>query len=534
MTIVDSPRPTERPREQTIASGSDSPKNRESERSTSRLSQLGGLDAAFLFAETPTMHLHVCGLLILDTSTMPEDYSYELIRSTFAERVADLPLARQRLVPTPLNISRPFWATDPDFDIDNHLHRVALGAKGDQRSLGELAGDIASVPLRRDRPLWELWIIEGLPEEHVAILAKMHHSTIDGISGALLMGHLLDMKGPDASGTSPKKAQVAGQSHADQPHVSSLPGTPELLWRGVTSRLEEPWEIVKLVPATALRLGSTLWGLGRSREQAGAAKPFVAPRTSFNTTITAHRSIAFVDVSLGEIKTIKNAVNVTVNDVVTAIVGGALRHYLDVRDELPEKSLVAATPVSVHEHGVKGKGVTQVSVMFSALATDIDEPLERLRHVAAANARAKQIHRMVGADTLLRWAEHFWLNAFALGSRLYSALHLAEHHPVVHNLILSNVPGPREPLYLGGAHLVGLYPLGPITDGAGLNITVLSQEDRLGFGIISCPEFMPDVWDLAAAIPEALGELVSAVEANASKSRKGRRTTLKLVGASST
>jgi len=149
--------------------------------------------------------------------------------------------------------------------------------------------------------------------------------------------------------------------------------------------------------------------------------------------------------------------------------------------------------------------------MFSSLATNEKDPLDRLQAVASSNRQAKKIHKMVGADTLLRWSEHFWLNGFGLGARLYSTLHVADHHPVVHNLILSNVPGPPIPLYLAGARLVGLYPLGPITDGAGLNVTVLSQEERIGFGFVACPDLVRDIWDIADAVPEALAELVDAV-----------------------
>jgi WS/DGAT/MGAT family acyltransferase len=265
------------------------------------------------------------------------------------------------------------------------------------------------------------------------------------------------------------------------------------------------------VPATAFRLATTVWRLGRQGDNGTpTAKPFTAPRTLFNATITARRSVAFTDVTLADIKKVKDAFGVTVNDVVTAVVGGALRHYLEDRGELPDRSLLAAAPVSVHDQTAERGGMTKISVMFSTLATDEKDPVERLRAIASANTRAKEIHRMVGADTLMRWAEHFWLNAFALGARLYSSLHVADHHRVVHNLILSNVPGPPVPLYMAGARLVGLYPLGPITDGAGLNVTVLSQEDRVGFGIITCPDLVPRVWDLADAVPGALAELVEA------------------------
>ncbi len=337
-------------------------------------------------------------------------------------------------------------------------------------------------------------MIEGLADGRVAVLVKMHHSTIDGVSGANIMGHLLDLE-PAPPPRSPVLARMACRKDRRVRSSSSVTAWPP--------RLSEPLDLARLVPATAFRVATTLWRLGRRESNdAPAAMPFTAPRTSFNATITARRSVAFTDVSLADIKMVKNAFGVTVNDVVTAVVGGALRHYLEDLGELPDRPLLAAAPISVHDQTTKREGTTKVSVMFSTLATDEKDPVERLRTIASANTRAKEIHNMVGADTLMRWAEHFWLNAFGLGARLYSTLHVADHHRVVHNLILSNVPGPPVPLYMAGARLVGLYPLGPITDGAGLNVTVLSEEDRVGFGIITCPDLMPQVWDLADAIPE--------------------------------
>src|ERR1039457_2353893 len=156
--------------------------------------QLGGLDAAFLYGETPTTHLHVCGLLLLDPSTMPSGYSYDAIRAMAFERLPKIPSVRQKLATVPLNLARPFWIDDPDLDIDRHLHRVVLEPPGDERSLASVIGDIAGWPLRRDRPLWELWVIEGLADGHVAILVKMHHSTIDGVSGANMMDQMFDLE----------------------------------------------------------------------------------------------------------------------------------------------------------------------------------------------------------------------------------------------------------------------------------------------------------------------------------------------------
>ena len=467
-----------------------------------KMEQLQGLDASFVYCETPTMHLHVCGLLVLDPSTMASGWSFETFRSMLHARLPQIAAVRQKLVPAPLHVSRPFWVDDRDLDIDEHLHRVTAAPPGDDAVLAALAGDIASWPLRRDRPLWDIWVIEGLSGGRVGVIVKMHHSTIDGVSGANIMGRLFDPEPVHefaATGEGWRSARPPRQL--------------ELLGRGLASRLSEPWELALLVPRTAARLASTVWGVGHRGPTAGpVAAPFTAPRTSFNATVTGRRSVAFVDIPLAAVKQVKDRTRVTVNDVVTAVVGGALRCYLEDRGELPDRSLIAAAPVSVHGQTDERGGTTKVSVMFSSLATDEKDPLARLRAVASANGQAKEIHRMVGADTLMRWAEHFWLNAFGLGARLYSTLHLAEHHPVVHNLILSNVPGPTIPLYMAGARLVGLYPLGPITDGAGLNVTVLSQGDRVGFGLIACPDLVPRIWDLADAVPDALRELVAATE----------------------
>lgn len=487
------------------------------------MEQLGGIDSAFLFCETPTMHMHICGLLILDTSTIAEEDCFERIRSMVVGRLEVMPALRHKLANVPLNLGRPFWVDDEDFDIENHIFRTRLAAPGDERALAETVGEIASRPLNRHRPLWEMWVVEGLRDERVALVVKMHHSTIDGVSGANLMGHFFDL---DPTTSPPAVAAAPLRTHR-------APSTVALLSRALRQRLTEPADILRLVPETAYRLGTSLLQMARTGDtQTPMAKPFTAPRTSFNASVSAERCVAFVDVSLADVKAVKSAFGVTVNDVVTAVVGGALRRYLEDRGELPDKSLIAAEPVSVHEQTRDTDGVTKVSVMFATLATNIDDPEDRLRAIAAANLKAKEFHRLVGADTLLEWADHFWLNAFSLGSRLYCGLHVADHLPVVHNLILSNVPGPPCPLYLAGARLAGVYPLGPIMDGAGLNVTVLSQEDRIGFGIIACPRLVANVWELADAMPESLAELVKRTTPAADGRATHRRTTSHSVPAS--
>jgi len=462
--------------------------------------QVAGLDAAFLCCETPGMHMHVCGLLVLDPSTMVGD-PYDQIRSMLLGALTKLPLMRKRLASVPLGVSRPYWVDDMDFDIDHHLHRTRLAPPGDDRALARVAGDVASQPLRRDRPLWEAWYLEGLAGGRVALLAKMHHATIDGVSGVSMMGRLFDFGTP----------QPGNSALPDpwQPHRP--PSSLALLGRSLVVRLSTPYEIARLVPATVRRLAATAGKLGARRDGAhGTVTPFTAPRTSFNATLTGRRSIAFADVPFADVTTVKDAFDVKINDVVTAVVGGALRRYLADRGELPGRPLIAAEPVSVHGQPGVAAGVTKLSVLFSTLATDIEDPVERLRTVAAANRRAKEISQTMGADTFARWTAVVPPNTLALGARLYSGMHLADRHGVVFNLLLSNVAGPPFELYLAGAHVMRTYALGPITDGAGLNVTVISVGDRVGFGIVVCSDLVPQEWAIADAIPDALGELKAA------------------------
>ncbi|MDQ1706213.1 MAG: diacylglycerol O-acyltransferase / wax synthase [Frankiaceae bacterium] len=464
------------------------------------MQRLGGLDSAFLYFETPTMHMHVGGLMLIDPSTMSKPYSFESMRAYIDGRMPLVPAFRRKLATVPLNLSRPYWVEDQDFDLDYHLHRIAVPAPAGDRETADCVAEILSRPMDRSRPLWEMWIVEGRADGLVAVVSKVHHSSIDGITGANMMAELFDLE-PDAP---PRVA-----TEPDPWEGERRPGDLELIGRSVYDLVSRPVGVVKLLPGTLLGIGKIL---NRRRGAPGMPAPFTAPRTSFNATLTPHRTVSFVNVSLDDVKKVKNAFGVKVNDVVLAISSGALRRYLDRRDELPDKSLIAAIPVSVHDRTSDKEGTTKVSFMFSSLASDIDDPAERLRVIAETMDGAKADHELVPASFLQDWAEHAAPNTFSLAARVYSSLRLSERHPVVHNLVISNVPGPPIPLYFNGAELKGLYPLGPIMDGAGLNVTVLSNMDSVGFGFISCKELMPDIWDLANDVPAALAELVSAAE----------------------
>jgi WS/DGAT/MGAT family acyltransferase len=465
------------------------------------MQRLGGMDSAFLYFETPTMHMHVGGLMLVDPSKAKRPYSFEDYREYIASRMHRVPQFRRKLAMVPLNLGKPSWVEDPDFDLDYHLHRAVVPAPGGDRETAAVAADVLSRQMDRNHPLWEMWIVEGRADGLIAIISKVHHSVIDGVTGANMMAELFDLE-PDS--------QPPAEPVVDDWEPERKPSDLELVGRSLLDMVSRPVGVVKLLPGTLLGVGKLAKRRGGGAP--GMPAPFRAPRTSFNATVTAHRTVAYTHVSLGDLKTIKNAFGVKINDVVMAVCSGALRNYLIARDELPDRSLIAAIPISVHASSEDKEGTTKISIMFASLASDVDDPAVRLRQIALTNDGAKADHELVGAHMLQDWAEHAAPNTFSLAARMYSGLRLANRHPVVHNLVISNVPGPPIPLYFNGGRLVELHPLGPVMDGAGLNVTVLSNMDAIGFGFIACKELMPELWDLADAVPGAVEELLEAAK----------------------
>jgi diacylglycerol O-acyltransferase / wax synthase len=471
------------------------------------MERLSGLDASFLYLETPAQMMHVCGIVVLDPETIPGGYSFNAFKAELHSRVSAIPSFRRKLRTVPMKLDHPIWVNDDDFDIDRHIHRMALPSPGGERELADLCGHMAGIPLDRSRPLWEFVVIEGLESGKVAIFTKMHHCTVDGVSGANAISFLCSLE-PDAPPL---------ESAPENAAVARTPSDTELLARGVITNLGKPVAVAKLVGPTAGVLTKTI---GRARSGTAMAAPLRAPRTSFNGTITGHRTVALEDLSLDKIKEIKNAVpGATVNDVVLTLCGGALRRYLDERDELPESSLVASVPVSVRGKSKKQSGSNKVSTIFSRLGTDIEDPLDRLAQVSEGNTNAKDHHKAIPADTLQDWAEFAAPRTFGLAVRMVSSLRLADSGPVIHNLVISNVPGPPMPIYFMGARITGFFPFGPVFHGAGLNITVLSNDGHMDVGLIACRELAPDLWTLAEDIPAAVEELLSAARATTRKTR---------------
>jgi diacylglycerol O-acyltransferase len=463
------------------------------------MERLSGLDSTFLYMETPSLHMHVSMAAVFDPTTVPGGYSYDKVRDLVSERLARAPIFRRRVVEVPFRLDHPYWVEDPEFDIDYHMRRAALPAPGGMEELAEFVGDVCSRQLDRAKPLWEMYIVEGLEGGRIGVVTKIHHCTIDGVSGAELLGELFDLEPDPPPRPVPEEPSPAG---------SSMPSDLELLARALAGRATRPLRIGRL----AWKTGKAFLEVRRVRQSSPgghAALPLTAPRTSLNAAITPHRLVAFSSISLDDVKRVKNARGTTVNDVVLAVCTGALRRYLEDGDELPEDPLVATVPVSV-QGATQRRSANKVSAMFVALPCSIDDPVKRLETIRESTKGAKEEHKALGAEVLLDWAEHATPNVFSAAARAYTRFRLAERHRPIHSLVVSNVPGPDFPLYLGGSELVAGFPLGPVMDGAGLNVTVMSYRGVLNWGFMACRETVPRVAELSRYVPAALDELLAA------------------------
>jgi WS/DGAT/MGAT family acyltransferase len=345
-----------------------------------------------------------------------------------------------------------------------------------------------------------MYVVEGLAGGQIGVVAKTHHAAIDGVSGADLLVNLLDLS------PSPAPAPV------DSWEPERLPSDVELVAGAAIDLSRRPLAMVKAVRRT-LELTLRL----RERNRVPGVKPppapFSAPKTKFNVPITPHRRFALAQVSLDDVKKVKASVafRVTVNDVVLALCAGALRRYLDRDGSLPFSPLVAMVPVSLRTPDQQGAMGNQVSAMLVSLATDVADPLDRLQAIAAETREAKEQETAAGVSTLADWADFMAPAIAARAARMVASTAVLDRLGPIFNVVVSNVPGPPFPLYSAGARLVSLYPMGPIADGMALNMTVMSYLGTVHFGLVSCRETMPDLWDLATDIGDSLAELLKAV-----------------------
>lgn len=459
--------------------------------------RLPGIDAGYLYMETPSQHMHTLKIAVVDVSSVPGGYSFSALERELARRLHLLPPFRRRLVQDPLRLHHPLWVEDPDFDLTQQLRHATLDAPGGLEQFEDLVGRIAGRPLDRRRPLWELWICEGFADGRIGIVTKVHHTVADGVAANALLANVVDLSGPPPAASPPPP----------------LPSPPRLAADSLLERLR----LLVRLPALLVRTVRSLLALGRYRKQAAGEGRPAPPRpvldtvnVSFNGALSPRRSFATATLPLEAAKRVKDAHGVTLNDVVLGIVAGALRSWMADAGEHPRGSLTAGIPVVTDPRDAPPRlAGNRVSNMFTTLATDVADPVARLQRISAVTREAKQVQAILGLDMLERWVEHTPPLPFSAFMRTYSRLRLADRHPAPFNVVVSNVPGPPREISIAGARLTDVFSVGPLMEGIALNVTVWSYQDRLAFSVLACPDTLPDVRAVSRHLAPALDELLA-------------------------
>lgn len=476
--------------------------------------RLSGQDAAFLYGETPNWHMHISGLMVLDPSDSPEPFSFDRYREILIERLPEVPQLRWKLVDVPFGIDRPRWIEDPDLDPDYHIRRIGLPTPGGERELHEVVGRIAGYKLNRAKPLWEAWVIEGLEGGKVATLMKMHHALVDGVSGAGLSEVMLDLE--------PTPRPPSGET-VERIETDRIPSDLELFAVGaLTSLVDGPRRTRKFLTQTLRQVRAVRPQFDQERQP---TLPIRAPRTVLNQDPSPRRRFAASSIDLDRARRVKDAFGVKLNDVVLALCASTLRDYLADHGGVPEDPLVTQCPVSLRPQGDADVG-NKVGSMFASLATDIDDPVERLATIHESTTSAKAMREAMSAHQIMGITEIMAPAWIGLAARMYTRRGLAKIAPPSVNVAISNVPGPDFPLYMVGSRVQTMYPMGPLILGMSLNITVFSYDGRLDFGFMVCPEAIPDPEALADGIERAIAELEAAMP-GATKGRAKKSGTKK-------
>jgi len=458
------------------------------------MSQLSALDSVFLSMETPETPGHIGGLAIMDPGTHPEGrFDFDHFVDFVAERLALCPRFSWKLQEVPFGLDEPYWVEEEELDMRRHVQAVALPSPGGARELSQLASFLFERPLDRSMPLWEMFFVEGLQGGRVALLWKIHHCLMDGVSGAGLVELLFDIA------PTPGDRPLVPVDDASSAGVEV--GLLEMTTRGLRNAARRPGNLARHL----YRAGSQVADQLREHGMEGVSS---APRSIFNGVIGTRRSVAWSSVSFERVKQLKNELGVTVNDVVLSLTSDAVRRYLDARGELPEESLVAAVPVSLREKGDKSMG-NQVSEIGVSWGTNIEDPLERVLSINEAAMEAKGSDKARRVNPLQFMAES--LTPVAVQFLARSAASSAERIPLPANAVVSNVPMSPIPIYIGGAQIVSTIPMSLLAPTQGFNITVLSYCGELHFGLLADPALVDNIWEIADGIPKALGTLEKSV-----------------------
>lgn len=464
------------------------------------MKQLSGLDATFLNMETGHAPLHFGGLAIYDQSSAPgERVTFKGILANIESRLHLAACFRQKIVQLPFGLDHPYWIEDADFDLEFHVRHIALPSPGDWRQLCIQAARIHSRPLDRNKPLWEMYVIEGLddveglPPGSFAILTKIHHAAIDGVSGIEITAAIHDLE-PNAV-----------QSAPDEPWIAeSEPTLIELALRSTVNNIRQPLRFAQVLAEAAPPVVRNLLERRDPSEEPSRS----VPRTRFNGKVSPNRVFEAKSFSLADVKQIRKRVEgATVNDVILSVCGGALRRYLDHHNHLPKAPLSAFAPISVRTEDQAGTAGNQVSGMFVCLHSDVADPLLRLAKVRKTTRDSKELSEAIGARSLTDVTQ-FMPGALAgLAGRLIARTGLMRRMTPLANCVISNIPGPQVPLYFTKALMVANFGLGLPLDGIGLFHAALSYNGTITVSIVGCREQLPDPGFYADCLNEAFTEL---------------------------
>ena len=463
------------------------------------MERMEGVDAGYLYLETPTMHMHTLKIAVLDP-----DEQFDDVRLTeqLLARLHLLPPFQRRVLPVPFSLNHPLWIADRPVDPARHVFRHDIPAPGGMTGLEELIGRIASTPLDRSVPLWEVHVCEGFGDGKVAVVAKIHHAVADGGAANALLTNVTDVGEEPLAGPTPGSA-------ADPATLEPTPSRVAQIRLALTDAIRQAGTLPGLLWTTIRAVAAVLRHKGES--DVAVPRPVLdVPTTSFNGALTARRSFATAALPLADIQQVRRAHEVTVNDVVLAVVAGALRRWLAARGETPSGALVAGVPVGTDEPGDPPRlGGNRVSNLFTTLATDVADPHQRVSTISRTTAESKRIQRTLGPDMLRDWVQFTPPAPLSAAMNLYSRAGLASRHPPPFNVIVSGVRGPDEIVTIAGARLADLFSVGPILEGVGLNVTAWSYDDRMNFSLLSCPDLLSDLGPLVAELGPALQELRS-------------------------
>lgn len=482
---------------------------------TMAMQQLSGQDASFVYLETPTTPMHIGSVGIYDPSTAPGGFvRFKDILRFIESRLGGAKSFRERLVRVPLDLDHPYWIQDPDFDLEYHVRHIALPKPGDWRQLCILAARLHSRPMDLSRPLWEFTIVEGLdnipglPPGCFALIAKVHHAAIDGMSGVEMSAAVHDTT-----------ADMPAPPEPDDWQPDHQPGIADLLISGYFNALRKPMQMAEIMARSApgfAKLGNEV-----RKGEVSIKNTKLAPKTRFNAKVSSRRVFDGVSFSLADIRAIKDAIpGATVNDAILAIIGGGLRKYLVSKDELPEESMTAMAPISVRQEGEKAALGNLVSAMVVGLGTHVEDPMKRLKFIHNETINQKAMTNAVGARTLTDYSQLIPAGLSGLAARLYVRTGAANAHAPVFNVVATNVPGSRVPLYFAGAKLVKMLGLGPVLDSMGLINTIYSYVDEIVISFTSDRDIMPDPEAYAAALRESFEELKAATSSGAKAAPK--------------